>query len=206
MSWSTWSGLLLICLLGAMSPGPSLAMVTRHALAGGKRNGFAIAWAHAAGVGMYALLTMFGLAVLLHQSPRLFMVLTLLGAAYLAYLGLRALMSQGGIAQTLEAGNPVSAAQAARDGLMISLLNPKLALFFIALFSQFVQPGSDTLAHFTLVATPFVIDGLWYTLVTLLLVHPAVLEKLRAKSRLIDRLSGVVLILLAVRVFVTALT
>lgn len=204
MTFSIWLSLLMICILGAMSPGPSLAMVARHSLAGGRVHGVVTSWAHACGVGFYALLTLLGLAVLLKQSPTMFVLLTYLGAAYLAYLGVCALRSKGGVAAKLAAGEPASLVAAARDGLMISLLNPKLALFFLALFSQFVAVGTELASRAVIVATPLLVDGLWYTLIAVVLSNPRVLEKLRHKAQLIDRLSGVVLLLLALRVVVQA--
>ena len=67
MSLSIWFSLFTICLLGAISPGPSLAMVIKHSLAGGRANGLGTSWAHATGIGLYALLSMLGLAVILGQ-------------------------------------------------------------------------------------------------------------------------------------------
>lgn len=86
---------------------------------------------------------------------------------------------------------------------MISLLNPKLALFFIALFSQFVSVGNDWSAKATIVLTPLIVDGLWYTLIALVLSHANILDKLKSRAKIIDQLSGVVLILLALRVVIT---
>ncbi|MEI8594973.1 LysE family translocator [Photobacterium sp. Hal280] len=200
MTFSIWLSLLMICMLGAMSPGPSLAVVAKHSLAGGRLHGIVTSWAHAFGVGVYALLTLLGLAVVLKQSPTLFQVITYSGAAYLAYLGINALRSKGGVAAKLAAGEPASMGSAARDGLMISVLNPKLALFFLALFSQFVAVGSAMSDRVIIVATPLLVDGLWYTLIALVLSRPAVLETLKTRAQLIDRLSGVVLIMLALRV------
>lgn len=200
MTFSIWLSLLMICMLGAMSPGPSLAVVAKHSLAGGRLHGIVTSWAHAFGVGVYALLTLLGLAVVLKQSPTLFQIITYSGAAYLAYLGFNALRSKGGVAAKLAAGEPASMASAARDGLMISVLNPKLALFFLALFSQFVAVGSGISDRAIIVATPLLVDGLWYTLIALVLSRPAVLETLKTRAQLIDRLSGVVLIMLALRV------
>ncbi|WP_311567822.1 LysE family translocator [Photobacterium arenosum] len=200
MTFSIWLSLLMICMLGAMSPGPSLAVVAKHSLAGGRLHGIVTSWAHAFGVGVYALLTLLGLAVVLKQSPALFQVMTYSGAAYLAYLGINALRSKGGVAAKLAAGESASMASAARDGLMISVLNPKLALFFLALFSQFVAVGSAMGDKVIIVATPLLVDGLWYTLIALVLSRPAVLETLKTRAQLIDRLSGVVLIMLALRV------
>ncbi|PSW04036.1 LysE family translocator [Photobacterium lipolyticum] len=200
MTLSIWLSLLMICILGAMSPGPSLAVVAKHSLAGGRTHGIATSWAHALGVGGYALLTLLGLAVVLKQSPTLFMFISYAGAAYLAYLGLNALLSKEGVAAKLSAGEKTSLSEAARDGLMISLLNPKLALFFLALFSQFVAVGTEVSSRAIIVATPLLVDGLWYTFIAIVLSNPSVLATLRTKAKLIDRLSGIVLILLAFRV------
>lgn len=200
MTFSIWLSLLMICILGAMSPGPSLAVVAKHSLAGGRLHGVVTSWAHAMGVGFYAFLTLLGLAVVLKQSPTLFTFITYAGAAYLAYLGVNALRSKGGVAAKLAAGKPTRLLFAARDGLMISLLNPKLALFFLALFSQFVAVGTEVSSRAVIVATPLLVDGLWYTLIAFVLSNPKVLDKLKHKAQLIDRLSGVVLILLALRV------
>ncbi|EQB8915088.1 LysE family translocator [Vibrio fluvialis] len=203
MTVTVWLSLFTICILGAMSPGPSLAMVAKHSLAGGRKNGLATAWAHAFGIGVYAFITLIGLAVVLHQSPLLFKTISYAGAFYLAYLGLNALRSKGGVAAKLESGESVSVWQSAREGLMISLLSPKIALFFIALFSQFVAVGNEFSSKALIVVTPFVVDGLWYTFITFLLSSPRLLDKLRARAVLIDRLSGVVLIALALRVVMT---
>lgn len=203
MTFTIWLSLFTICILGAMSPGPSLAMVAKHSLAGGRLNGLATAWAHAFGIGIYAFITLIGLAVVLQQSPLLFKTISYAGAAYLAYLGYNALRSKGGVAARLESGQQTTIWQSAKEGFLISLLSPKIALFFIALFSQFVAVGDSFTAKSLIVMTPLVVDGLWYTLVTFLLSSPKLIDKIRSKAMLIDRLSGAVLILLALRVVLT---
>ncbi|KGK15766.1 LysE family translocator [Vibrio navarrensis] len=203
MTLTVWLSLFTICILGAMSPGPSLAIVAKHALAGGRKNGLATSWAHAFGIGIYAFVTLIGLAVVLQQSPLLFKTISYAGAAYLAYLGVNALRSKGGVAAKLESGEQASVWQSAKEGFLISILSPKIALFFIALFSQFVALGNELSNQVIIVATPFIVDGLWYTFITIVLSSSKVVDKIRAKAQLIDRLSGVVLILLALRVVVT---
>ncbi|KGK13790.1 lysine transporter LysE [Vibrio navarrensis] len=203
MTLTVWLSLFTICILGAMSPGPSLAIVAKHALAGGRKNGLATSWAHAFGIGIYAFVTLIGLAVVLQQSPLLFKTISYAGAAYLAYLGANALRSKGGVAAKLESGEQTSVWQSAKEGFLISILSPKIALFFIALFSQFVALGNELSNQVIIVATPFIVDGLWYTFITIVLSSTKVVDKIRAKAQLIDRLSGVVLILLALRVVVT---
>ncbi|MBU2899162.1 LysE family translocator [Vibrio hepatarius] len=203
MTLTIWLSLFTICILGAMSPGPSLAMVAKHSLAGGRRNGLATAWSHALGIGIYAFVTLVGLAVVLQQSPLIFKAISYCGAAYLAYLGYNALRSKGGVAAKLESGEDTSLWQSAKEGFLISILSPKIALFFIALFSQFVAVGDTLSAKILIVLTPLVVDGLWYSLITFLLSSRRLLDKIRSKAQLIDRLSGMVLIFLALRVVMT---
>ncbi len=203
MTLATWLSLLTISLLGAMSPGPSLAMVAKHSLAGGRSNGISTAWAHALGIAFYAFITLFGLAVLLEQSPLLFKSLSYAGALYLAYLGFNALRSKGGVAEKLKSGKSVSIGQSAREGLLISLLNPKIGLFFIALFSQFIALGNGLSSNAIIVLTPFLVDGLWYTLIAIIISSSKWLDTLRYRAVIIDRLSGIVLLALAIRVFTT---
>ena len=204
MTFTIWLSLFSVCLLGAMSPGPSLAMVAKHSLAGGRTNGLVTAWAHAFGIGIYAFITLIGLAVVLQQSPLLFKAVSYTGAGYLAYLGYNALRSKGGVAAKLASGEQTSLWQSAKEGFLISILSPKIALFFIALFSQFIAVGSDISSKAIIVFTPFLLDGLWYTLITFLLSSPRFIDKIRTKAQLIDRLSGIILILLAAKVVFSA--
>ncbi len=204
MTLTLWLSLLAICLLGAMSPGPSLVMVTKHSLAGGKANGLAAAWAHAFGIGVYAFISMVGLAVIFHQLPWLYQIISYAGAAYLIYLGVNAIRSKGGIAAKLEAGQTMSVWQSAKEGLLISLLSPKIALFFAALFSPFVASVHSIDGKILMVMTPFIIDGLWYTLITLMLSNQRLLNGLRKKAVLIDRLSGLILVALAGKIILSA--
>ena len=204
MTLTLWLSLLAICLLGAMSPGPSLVMVTKHSLAGGKANGLAAAWAHAFGIGVYAFISMVGLAVIFHQLPWLYQIISYAGAAYLIYLGVNAIRSKGGIAAKLEAGQTMSVWQSAKEGLLISLLSPKISLFFAALFSPFVASVHSIDGKMLMVMTPFIIDGLWYTLITLMLSNQRLLNGLRKKAVLIDRLSGLILVALAGKIILSA--
>ncbi|WP_133405850.1 LysE family translocator [Parashewanella tropica] len=203
MTLAIWLSLFAISCLGAMSPGPSLAMVIRHTVGSSRLHGIVCAWAHSLGIGFYALITIFGLAIVLKHSPILFNTIALAGAAYLAWLGYNALKSKGGMNDKLTGGTQSTLLQAARDGLAISLFNPKILLFFLALFSQFVQNANDHTSQAIIVLTPLLVDGLWYTLIALVLSHSAILPKLRDHSALIDKLSGIILIALAVRVVFT---
>jgi len=202
MDLGHWLSLLSICLLGAMSPGPSLAVVVKATLGGGHRAGYPAALAHGAGVGLYGLLTVTGLAVLITRSPGLFLSLQVMGALYLLYLGSRSLRSS---APGLMAPAAHQSRNSALQGFLVAFLNPKLAVFMLALFSQFLHPDTDVEQKAIMVATVGVTDACWYALVVALLSRRNFLEKLRRGATTIDRIFGVILIALALSVLANAL-
>ena len=188
--------------MGAISPGPSLALVVRNTLAGSRSHGVLTALAHGVGVGVYAFLTAAGLAVLVTRSAALFDLVRYSGAAFLVYLGLKAWLYGSPVAalgQREQREQPAKG-QALRDGFLIAFLNPKLAVFFIALFSQFVRADAPLTEKMLMASLAALIDTIWYVLVALGLSHSAVLEKLRGRMQLLDRLFAMVLIGVAVRV------
>lgn len=196
MTPGVWLSVATVCALGAASPGPSLAVVVRHALGASRAQGVACALAHAAGVGVYALLTAAGLAAVLAAHPGLYRAVALAGAAYLAWLGLGALRA-GGAGDAGAQATRAGLGGAMRDGFVMALLNPKIAVFFLALFSQFVHPDSGALDTAILWATATVIDGAWYSFVAVGLTGPAALRGLRARAGLLNRATGVLLLVLA---------
>jgi threonine/homoserine/homoserine lactone efflux protein len=199
MAFSLWLSLAAICTVGAMSPGPSLALVLRHTLGGGRLPGVTAGLFHALGVGFYALLTVLGLGALMARFPLLFEAVSIGGAGYLAWLGVKALRAGKAAAFTPETG-VTTRRQAAREGVLVALANPKLILFFVALLSQLVNPEMSVAARAIIVVTAMVIDAGWYVLVAVALSQSRVLEWLRVRSQWVNRITGVMLIGLALRV------
>lgn len=199
MSLSLWLSLVAVCALGAMSPGPSLALVLRHTLGGGRASGVSAGVAHAFGVGVYALLTVWGLGALMARQPLLFQLISWAGAAYLAWLGIQALRSRPG--EFIEPQQQATARlRAARDGLLVAFGNPKLVVFFVALLSQFVTPDLGLAGKLIIVLTAMLIDASWYVLVALTLSNSRILPLVRRQAHWLQRLTGVVLLGLALRV------
>ena len=204
MTLTEWLSLVLICVMGAMSPGPSLAVVLKHSLHGGMKNGMLAALSHGIGVGFYACASLLGLGALMTQLPTLYQVLVYGGAAYLAYLGIRILLAKPS-SQTLnvEQTKP-SPRSALQDGFAIAFLNPKLAVFFLALFSQFIDPENLTLqVGLIMCLTVFVLDTGWYLLVALLTEISKKRFGFTKANPWFEKLLGVIFIALAVRVVIT---
>lgn len=200
MEFTTWLALAAICLMGAISPGPSLALIIRNTVQGGRLQGVATGLGHGFGVGIYALITALGLALLITRTPWLFQVIQYGGALFLAWLGIKALLAKANCTLAADESHVPSSRRGALEGLAVSFLNPQLAIFFVALFSQFVHQDTGWREGVLMMLTAGGIDALWYSLVALLLSHGPVLALLKRRARLIDQLSGLTLLGLAVKV------
>ncbi|MBW3845361.1 LysE family transporter [Aeromonas hydrophila] len=200
MELTSWLALAAICVMGAISPGPSLALIIRNTVQGGQGHGVATALGHGFGVGIYALITALGLAILITQTPLLFDVIRYGGAAFLAWLGVKALLAKPAKGEASEEVHQLRGRQGAFEGFMVAFLNPQLAVFFIALFSQFVHADTGWREGGIMMLTAGGIDAVWYVLVALVLSRGPVLAWLKAKSFVIDKVSGLVLLGLALKV------
>jgi threonine/homoserine/homoserine lactone efflux protein len=201
MEFHLWLSLVVICILGALSPGPSLALVIKNTLNGGARQGYATAISHGLGVALYAAITATGIGLLIVQSPILFDAIKYSGAAFLLYLGIKALMSKK---QNIQFASQTGAIDPSingwRDGFLIAFLNPKLAIFFLALFSQFVDANAGWQQKAIMTTTVGLIDMVWYVVIAYAMSRGPILDKLKANSHIVDKVTGSFLILLAARV------
>ena len=197
MTIAIWLTVVFICLLGAMSPGPSLAVVLKQTISGGRKTGLDAAITHGLGIGLYALLCISGIAVMITASPVLFTALQWAGAGYLVWLGIKGLRARAGTGATLE--DPPTTGSAARDGFLVAFLNPKVAVFFIALFSQVIGSETSWLEKLTYAATALCIDMAWYMIVAWSFSNPRWLGRLQQNVVWLERIFGVILIALAAR-------
>lgn len=200
MEVSSWLQIVLVCLLGAMSPGPSLAIVVGNATARGRMYGVVTSLGHATGVGCWAFLTAVGIAEVIVEKSSLLVGVQLLGACLIAYIGFRTLISRNNlpIGQTgTRPSDPSKVLRGAGEGFLISLLNPKIALFFLAIFSHFVHPDSDWTQTGLLGLTAALVDAGWYIAIALTLTGPGMVRILRNGEHLVHKITGSLLILIA---------
>lgn len=200
MEFTAWLSLAAICLMGAMSPGPSLAMVLKHTVSGGRINGVITGVTHGFGVALYAVITVMGLAIVIQQTPWLFNLIKYAGAAYLVWQAFKALTANSTAAEIDYQQSIVTKKQSASEGFMIAFLNPKLAIFFLALFSQFINGEADLAEKIIMVATVGGIDTLWYVLIALILSQSAMLVKLKNNVNVVEKITGVAFLLVAARI------
>ena len=142
MDMTSWFQLVVICFLGAISPGPSLALVIGNTLAGGRIYGVVTSLGHATGIGWWALLTAVGVAEVMVDKPGILLALQSSGACLLGYIGFRTMVAKNGLSAHsigIQPTRSVVLIKGATEGFLVSLLNPKVAVFFLAIFSHFAH-------------------------------------------------------------------
>jgi threonine/homoserine/homoserine lactone efflux protein len=186
-----------VAVLVIVTPGPDTAMTIRGTLLGGRRAGVMTALGVISGQACWTVAACVGVTALLVASEPAFVALKLLGAAYLVYLGMQAIVAaiRGTVAHEVEAtgGARLPARTAYRQGLVSDLGNPKMAAFFTSLLPQF---GTSFWGMLALGLTFCALTGLW------LAAYATALSRLQASTRVrrtIEAVTGTVLVALGVR-------
>ncbi|MET8468830.1 LysE family translocator [Streptomyces sp. NPDC006422] len=193
-----------VALLGAMSPGPDFALVSRFAALRGRLAGLGAATGVAAGMAVNTIAAVAGVGAALTASPAVFRAVTLAGAAYLCYLGVRSLLAartvdDGGRQDTDADQGAGSVRRAAfRQGLITNVLNPKSIVFLVALLPQFLTDRSTWADKSVLGAVTVLMVLVWFCAVSLAVgAFQAVFRRPSAR-RALNAVTGLVLIALAV--------
>jgi threonine/homoserine/homoserine lactone efflux protein len=184
-----------VAVLVTIVPGPATAMVVRSAARGGRREALVCTVGNSLGVLAWGALAAAGLAAVVATSAEVFTVVKLAGAIVLIVLGVQSL--RGG---KLGAPRPVTRGRALRDGLVTSISNPKLAVFYVALFPQFVPAGAPVLpAALLMAATIVAFDLVWYSTLAYAVARARRAFTDGPWARRVERLTGAVLVGLGVR-------
>jgi threonine/homoserine/homoserine lactone efflux protein len=184
----------LITVLAVISPGPDFAMVTRNSYAYGRRNGLVAALGIACGVQVHVFYTVFGIAVIITQSPMLFMAMKWLGAGYLIYLGVRSLLNTSKLTLANGGGETPSLWNAFRIGFFTNALNPKTMLFVVATYSQVVKAGSSMTTNFAYGLFMSFSHWVWFSIVALFFSSGPLRRRMLEKQCIVDRVIGAALI------------
>ncbi len=191
MDATSWFTIAAVCLTGAASPGPSLAVVVKNTVAGGRTQGVLTGIGHGLGVGIYAFAAVVGVAAMVETMPGVSRGIEILGGLYLAWMGISVLRHAG--AEGLDAP-PSSNRSGFSEGFTIAFLNPKIAVFFLALLGSFLPPDASTLERAGVAGLAMFIDAGWYVFAALLLVTTGAADWLAKQGLLVDRLLGTLLV------------
>lgn len=158
---TNYYGFILSVILLSITPGADTVFILTKSIAGGYKQGLASVAGIVCGLFVHTSLAAFGLSVILMTSAVLFNIVKIAGAAYLIYLGIMALKSKSKI--NLEnKGEIVPFFTTFRQGFFTNILNPKVALFFLALLPQFVKSNAESAVPFLILGFTFIFIGsLW---------------------------------------------
>jgi len=201
-------GLFIIAgLILNITPGPDLLYIAGRSAVQGKKAGVVAAIGIGTGCLVHVLAASFGLSVILLSSSLLFTVVKYIGAAYLFYLGITTLLSLKKKEPQLTADTAISLAVIFRQAVLINALNPKVALFFLALLPQFVSPATEFPAGaFLFLGLVFAING---TVVNIIFAYFAagISKKIQATEtvqRLLKSLAGALFLAFGIRLAFTS--
>jgi threonine/homoserine/homoserine lactone efflux protein len=206
-------GFLPVALVIMLAPGPDFAVITRQTLVNGRRHGLVTSFGVSTGLLVHTAAAVAGLSAVLAASATLFTAVKLAGAAYLVFLGVRAIWEarRPGTEPALEegmTGSPdVESVEpylvAFRQGALTNVLNPKVAIMFLSLLPQFVDPHAGLpvwVQTFELAALFIAMNQVWFLLYTTALGRAGDVVRRDHVRRWFDRVSGAVFIGLGLRV------
>lgn len=201
--FADWMMVLVVSGLAMVSPGPNYAITLKHSLLRSRCAGIWSAVGVAAGNFVHVVFSLLGIAAIVSRSVLLFDALKWFGAAYLIYLGLKSLKARSyepaETTEDQEGTRRTGWSQALRSSFLVSVLNPKVTLFYLVLFTQVVEPGMPLLARVVYGLTAVALSFGWYALVALFVSHGIVKQRFLAVAHWIERAAGTVLIALGLR-------
>ena len=201
MSVADWILLCLACLGGAASPGPSLALLIRSVIIDGRVAGVIFSIAHGAGILMYACLVITGLETILFNSPRTLLILQVAGCGFLFWVAIK--MIVGNRMGTPEGDEPQPLSSTSQpilkhafEGFLIVFFNPKIAVFFFSIFSQFLVDDQSIAIKAGMVSVAWLIDTAWYLFVTIIATLTPLAVLIKNYKGQLELLSGYALMLI----------
>jgi RhtB (resistance to homoserine/threonine) family protein len=202
MYWPEFFTVALIHLLAVASPGPDFAIVVRESVAYGRRAGVFSALGVGCGIFIHVAYSLLGIGLIVSQSIVLFNALKWLAAAYLLYIGIKALRAKPVSASQAELnrfGSARTARAAFTAGFVTNGLNPKATLFFLSLFTVVINPHTPLEVQAGYGVYLALATALWFCLVAQLFSHQRVRAGFSRLGHWFDRLMGAVLVGLGVK-------
>lgn len=190
-------------LLAVMSPGPDFVVVSKNSLSYSRKIGVYTALGVALGIAVHVSYCLLGIGFIISKSIIVFNVIKLLGAGYLFYIGYKMLRSkkvgseENQIIKKKENFTPI---QAVKNGFYVNALNPKATLFFLALFTQVISPGTSDFVKIVYGIEMMVMTFVWFTAVSALFSNGALKSKVHKYQHIVERFTGAVLIAIGMKV------
>ena len=188
MTLITFGQVFIVCLLGAMSPGPSMAVVIHNAIFKGRYNGVLTSIGHGIGIAIYATFAVLGLGLIIETNILLFNSLKILSIIFLIFIGTKSILNKEKL--NLEKKDVKEKTISFLQGLSISILNPKILVWFIAIYSQFMSVNNELIFNIYLVSIAGIVDAFWYIFLTLAVTTASALNFFQTKILIIKKIQG----------------
>jgi len=187
-----------------MSPGPNGVLIAKTVPTSGRAAGFANVAGFVAAFYVHGALSIFGISIILVRSAEAFFVVKMLGAAYLCWIGFKALREAWrGIATVTEvapARRRRHLAKACAEGFVTNVFNPKVSMFYLAAFPQFIPLGEGAVSSaFLLVCVHALINAVWFTAMILLFARLMQAARSGRFQRWLKAVTGVVFVAFGAR-------
>ena len=196
MSFIVFIQVFIVCLLGAMSPGPSMALVINNAVLKNRYHGILTAIGHGLGITVYAIFAVVGIGLIIKTNIFVFNSLKILSIIFLFYLGLKSIANKNQM--SFKQDNLTTEVFSFFQGFIIAMLNPKIFIWFIAIYSQFMSKNNDLLFNIYLILTAGIVDTCWYILLTIISTSGLFLNFFKSKSNILQKSLGVIFIIIGV--------
>jgi len=190
-----WFQFAAVCIAGAMSPGPSLALIIRNSTKFNRLGGIMSAVGHGLGMGVYAIFAVTGLSIIILTNIYVFKSIQIIGILFLFVFGILFIFQKN---EKIDIDNSQNKLNSFLQGFSISILNPKILIWFSAVFSQFVRSDSTFLTNSILVITASAIDCIWYILVALIVTSYGLKDFFQKRINAIQKISGTVLVIISI--------
>ena len=195
MSFFNFLQIFFVCLLGAMSPGPSMVVVINNAIFKNRYNGILTSIGHGIGIGIYAFFAVVGVGLIIKTNIIVFNGIKIISIFFLIYIGIKSILSKDNL--DFREGNKKEGLSSFIQGFIISILNPKIFIWFVAIYSQFMSSENDFIFNSYLVFTASIVDAAWYIFLTFIVTSDIVLRFLKNKSIIIHRVIGILFIIIS---------
>ena len=183
-----------------MSPGPSMVVVINNAIFKNRYHGIITSIGHGIGISIYAVFAVIGIGMIIKTNLILFNGIKIISIIFLIYMGVKSIFNEKSI--DFENKNFKGGATSFFQGFAISILNPKIFIWFIAIYSQFMSEKNDLLFNAYLIITAGIVDSVWYIFLTILTTSSVSLNFVKKNNYVLNKITGYLFIFIGIALFV----
>ena len=192
----------ILNLLAVMSPGPDFVITVKNSIRYSRRSGIFTSMGIGLGLCIHLSYCAAGIGFIISKSIILFSIIKLLGAGYLIYIGISSILTKGQEAEITEekTSDDLTRVQAFRTGFFTNVLNPKVTLFILSLFTLVIGPATPAYVIFIISVIIILTAVIWFTIVSIFFTQLSVQRVFYKYENIINRFLGGLLVLLGVKI------